>query len=83
MQSGVYYGWVGIDIDEVGRRRGSDGDAKDGKDGGVWPMVMSIGWNPFYKNSVRSVVGTPYPFTAFFLAFPGFFRWVWFRFLGG
>lgn len=23
--------------------------------GAVYPMVMSIGWNPFYKNSVRSV----------------------------
>lgn len=23
--------------------------------GAVFPMVMSIGWNPFYKNSVRSV----------------------------
>lgn len=22
----------------------------------VYPMVMSIGWNPFYKNTVRSVV---------------------------
>lgn len=23
--------------------------------GAVYPMVMSIGWNPFYKNTVRSV----------------------------
>lgn len=23
--------------------------------GAVYPMVMSIGWNPFYKNEVRSV----------------------------
>lgn len=23
--------------------------------GAVYPMVMSIGWNPYYKNSVRSV----------------------------
>jgi len=23
--------------------------------GSVYPMVMSIGWNPFYKNEVRSV----------------------------
>ncbi|KAL7270770.1 riboflavin kinase [Rhizina undulata] len=28
----------------------------EGKDrGAVFPMVMSIGWNPFYKNQVRSV----------------------------
>ncbi|KAM0803562.1 hypothetical protein BDR22DRAFT_801328 [Usnea florida] len=25
------------------------------KEGGVWAMVMSIGWNPYYKNEVRSV----------------------------
>lgn len=23
--------------------------------GAVYPMVMSIGWNPYYKNTVRSV----------------------------
>jgi len=23
----------------------------------VWPMVMSIGFNPYYNNTVRSVVG--------------------------
>jgi len=35
-----------------------DGNAHDSwtKDkGAVYPMVMSIGWNPFYKNTVRSV----------------------------
>ncbi|KAF7185218.1 Riboflavin kinase [Pseudocercospora fuligena] len=31
-----------------------DGDSQDDK-GAVYPMVMSIGWNPFYKNTVRSV----------------------------
>lgn len=30
----------------------------DGK-GRVYPMVMSVGWNPFYKNTVRSVVRLP------------------------
>ncbi|KAI4174119.1 MAG: hypothetical protein LQ346_008283, partial [Caloplaca aetnensis] len=44
--------------EEEGEREG------EGEEGGgtVWPMVMSIGWNPFYKNSVRSVVSsTPLP----------------------
>jgi len=27
----------------------------DGNEALVYPMVMSIGWNPFYKNEVRSV----------------------------
>lgn len=26
----------------------------------VYPMVMSIGWNPFYKNEKRSVVRALY-----------------------
>lgn len=30
-----------------------DSSTKD--EGAVYPMVMSIGWNPFYKNTVRSV----------------------------
>ncbi|KAL9000713.1 MAG: hypothetical protein Q9169_000749 [Polycauliona sp. 2 TL-2023] len=51
VESGVYYGWAGVDVDAQGMRIQGDGEAK----GGVWPMVMSIGWNPFYKNTVRSV----------------------------
>ena len=37
---------------------GSDGEEKQrmsNDKGAVYPMVMSIGWNPFYKNTVRSV----------------------------
>lgn len=37
---------------------GSDSEEKDSgtkEKGSVYPMVMSIGWNPFYKNTVRSV----------------------------
>lgn len=49
IESGVYYGWAGVDVDDTGQRLG-------GGKGGVWEMVMSIGWNPFYKNEVRSVV---------------------------
>lgn len=31
------------------------GQTKSETKGAVYPMVMSIGWNPFYKNTVRSV----------------------------
>ena len=62
MESGVYFGWAGVDITEEGKRieaseegRSNGREGRRGK-GGVWPMVMSIGWNPFYKNTVRSVV---------------------------
>lgn len=65
MESGVYYGWAGVDIDDTGLRKEKGGKG-DGK-GGVWGMVMSIGWNPYYKNQVRSVV-------CIFLAFAIFFR---------
>ncbi|KAE9968241.1 hypothetical protein BLS_005957 [Venturia inaequalis] len=34
----------------------SEGDTEsEGLRGTVYPMVMSVGWNPFYKNTVRSV----------------------------
>ncbi|KAJ8663129.1 hypothetical protein O0I10_001306 [Lichtheimia ornata] len=36
--SGIYYGWVQI------------GD----KSSEVYPMVMSLGWNPYYQNEKRS-----------------------------
>ncbi|KAM0707883.1 hypothetical protein Q7P35_004532 [Cladosporium inversicolor] len=42
--SGVYYGWAGLSP-----------SAATGNVPAVYPMVMSIGWNPFYKNTVRSV----------------------------
>ena len=49
-KTGVYYGYA-----QVSRQR-------DGKtvlpeeDGKVLPMVMSLGWNPFYKNEKLSAV---------------------------
>ena len=51
-KTGVYYGYA-----QVSRE-------KDGKivlpeeDGRILPMVMSLGWNPFYKNKKMSAVGT-------------------------
>jgi len=41
--SGVYFGLASLDL---------PADSSTPK---VLPMVMSIGWNPFYKNTVRSV----------------------------
>lgn len=35
--------------------RGNAGRTEIEAKGAVYPMVMSIGWNPFYKNEVRSV----------------------------
>ena len=55
IDNGVYYGWAGVNIDDQGRRRDS-GKGEDGSGGEVWAMVMSIGFNPYYDNTVRSVV---------------------------
>lgn len=41
VESGVYFGYASIKL----------GDAEPE----VFPQVMSIGWNPYYKNEVRSV----------------------------
>ena len=75
VESGVYYGWAGVDVEEDGKRCGNgDGETEEKREGqgeakakgNVWPMVMSIGWNPYYKNTKRSVVcptlTSPYPF---------------------
>ena len=42
-KSGVYFGYASLNLKDS-----SDGDFQ------VYPMVMSIGYNPFYKNTVRS-----------------------------
>lgn len=46
--SGVYFGWASLAVPDEGKTW------EDGKTFQVWPMVMSIGYNPFYKNTVRS-----------------------------
>ncbi|MCJ1336317.1 riboflavin kinase [Bachmanniomyces sp. S44760] len=57
VESGVYFGWAGLNVNEKGEilKPGNDGEGKEKVKGLVYPMVMSIGWNPFYKNTVRSV----------------------------
>jgi riboflavin kinase len=54
LESGVYFGWAGVDlpITAIGDKRAERLTPR----ANVYPMVMSIGWNPFYKNTVRSVV---------------------------
>lgn len=39
----------------LAKGREKNGQATGEDKGAVYPMVMSIGWNPFYKNTVRSV----------------------------
>jgi len=64
VESGVYFGWAGVGVEGGLNREGEEGKGREEEDeeemGGVWPMVMSIGWNPFYGNTVRSVV-SPFP----------------------
>lgn len=61
VESGVYYGYAGLDIpattddDDKSSAATATATATTATDSKVFPMVMSIGWNPFYKNSVRSV----------------------------
>lgn len=53
--SGIYYGWVQI------------GD----KNSEVYPMVMSLGWNPYYQNEKRSAeVHIIHEFPDDFMALP-------------
>ncbi|PWN41469.1 riboflavin kinase [Ceraceosorus guamensis] len=44
-ETGVYFGYASVDL---------DAETGGAKDGGVWPMVMSVGWNPFYKNEQKT-----------------------------
>ncbi|KAF8477276.1 hypothetical protein BDZ91DRAFT_708972 [Kalaharituber pfeilii] len=60
VESGVYFGWAGLNFDGVKGEGDASEEASEilkAKEKGdhVYPMVMSIGWNPFYKNTVRSV----------------------------
>lgn len=48
IDSGVYFGFASLDLPTT-----TTADTTTTQK--VFPMVMSIGWNPFYKNAVRSV----------------------------
>ncbi|RHZ77048.1 hypothetical protein Glove_186g140 [Diversispora epigaea] len=52
VNTGIYFGWAQIN------NNNNDNDNKDNKDNEyrVYPMVMSLGWNPYYKNEKRSAV---------------------------
>lgn len=38
-----------------GKNEDEERDSFTADKGAVYPMVMSIGWNPYYKNTVRSI----------------------------
>lgn len=49
-QTGVYYGYAQVSREKDGRTELSEEEGK------VHPMVMSLGWNPFYKNKQLTAV---------------------------
>ncbi|KZL83102.1 riboflavin kinase [Colletotrichum incanum] len=59
-KSGVYFGWASLSLpashpDRVAPPPSSgSGPAQPHLEFQLYPMVMSIGYNPFYKNTVRS-----------------------------
>ncbi|ROT36588.1 riboflavin kinase [Sodiomyces alkalinus F11] len=64
VKSGVYFGWASLALPPDHPDRPFDGDTPAFL---LYPMVMSIGYNPFYKNTVRSAeVHVLHPFTADF-----------------
>lgn len=56
-QTGVYYGFA-----QVSSSKGDEALLSE-EDTLVHPMVMSLGWNPFYKNKQLTAVSAPRRFT--------------------
>lgn len=52
LTSGVYYGVVALDPQSLAQENGAEKPTS----ATLLPAVLSIGYNPFYKNTVRSVV---------------------------
>jgi len=58
-RSGVYFGWASLALptahpDASSASSDAPNETADSTKYQIYPMVMSIGYNPFYKNSVRS-----------------------------
>ncbi|KAH6678829.1 hypothetical protein F5X68DRAFT_173214 [Plectosphaerella plurivora] len=63
IKSGVYFGWASLGLPATHPDRPESESASLL----LYPMVMSVGYNPFYKNTVRSAeVHVLHPFTADF-----------------
>jgi len=52
---GVYYGVVALDPSRFNYTETSS-SSPQGTSGKILPAVLSIGYNPFYKNKERSIV---------------------------
>lgn len=54
-ESGVYFGYASLLLPAPGQEGPPATEEEEEKPGfKIFPMVMSIGYNPFYKNTVRS-----------------------------
>lgn len=66
IESGIYYGYASLNLtgEECGLSQEQmqtqkeiwGSSREEGSSGVLLDMVMSVGWNPFYKNTVRSAV---------------------------
>lgn len=63
--TGVHYGYARVLLSSdskdaplvlSGKEASPKYDSGSNEDDQVWPMVMSIGWNPFYNNTTRTAV---------------------------
>ncbi|KAF2837456.1 riboflavin kinase, partial [Patellaria atrata CBS 101060] len=60
LESGIYYGWAALLLPPstsppLASDISYETTTTSSVEPQIYPMVMSIGWNPFYKNTVRSV----------------------------
>lgn len=55
-KTGVYYGYAQVVEREGGQSEGCCSRTLRKEDVKVLPMVMSLGWNPFYKNEKLTAV---------------------------
>lgn len=56
--TGIYFGFAQV-LPDVSTSEAASGESKavlGAEDRGVYPMAMSLGWNPFYKNERLSAV---------------------------
>ena len=51
IKSGIYFGWASLGLPSSHPQHNSSSQTNGFQ---IYPMVMSIGYNPFYKNTVRS-----------------------------
>jgi riboflavin kinase len=56
LYNGVFFGYASVNLPDEAQNPVSRNIGEKEEHEKVWPMVMSVGWNPYFKNEKKTAV---------------------------